>query len=281
MNVHRMEFGDLYEAVMMADDAKSIGKWAPHTWEQMASRQIRVDGWGGTRTWEDAKKLALYGWDEGVEKLSDLRDQLVADLARILPTPTLILDVEGFTPDVGSFVAGIPEDMLNWRDLPGHTQQHHVVMNVAVNHTISPDAMILRGLLAAGLVDALEHMGHRVRLDVVSLTQRDIFGALIVHMKSENQALDLERLVFACAHPAMLRRVEFGVLEAQPEEIRHALGVPNRGYGAASNNIKMLDEHECGDIYIGTTLAPKSMLVVYDEILGYMRKAGVIEEEES
>jgi hypothetical protein len=280
VEVHRMEFDDLYEAVMVGDDAIKLGKWKGSTLSDMASREIKPHGWAGTKTWEEAKKLALEGWDEGVERLSDLRDQLMDDLTRELPVPTLLLDVEGFTPDVGSFVAGVPEDMLNWRDLPGSSKQLHVVMNVAVNHNVSTDAMMLRGLLAAGLVDALEHMGHRVKLDVVSLTQRDIYGAFIVHMKSENQVLDLERLVFACAHPAMLRRIEFAVLEAQDAKTRNLLGVPNRGYGMASNEIRILDEHERGDIYIGTTIAPSSMLAVYDEVLGYLRKAGVIATEE-
>jgi len=273
---HRLEYDDLYEMVRAADSTD--GNWK-QTYDR-ASRTVGDKDWSGADTYRDARALALDGWDEGVKRLTDLRDQLIDDLSRTLPIPAISHDTHGFAPDVGAFVVGDPEDMLTWTTRMGSRRQHHIVMNFGVHCGITTDAMILRGLLVAGLVDALEYLGHRCRVDAVLFVSSSDTLTVLTHIKRENEVLDLERLTFACAHPAMLRRLGLGVMETLPPEVHRRIGIPG-GYGRPGNDPKTyLDEDERGDIYIGNTQAPANMLAVYQEVLGYLRKAGIIPEEE-
>lgn len=276
---YRLEFDSLDEAVLLADRAEEVGKW--QSTYGMSSRKACVDeGWSGTVDWTSAYHLAMNGWDEGTQKLADLREQLMDELGRVLPEPRGMMDVSGFEVDPGAFANGAPDHMVSVMQLEGQSKQFHIVTNISVPGHMSTQAMMLRGLLVAGLVDALEHMGHRVRLDVVSLTNSEHNGvAVVVHMKHEQDSLDLQRLVFACAHPAMLRRIEFALLESLPEKARDEIGVTGGGYGRASDDTTLLLPGEEGDIYIGNTDGAANMEQTMEMVMEWLRRGGVLREE--
>jgi hypothetical protein len=282
-DVH-LYYDNLYEAVRHGRDAPSNWK-GRHSDVSSHRTSYGDDFYGegkGTSTWDEADRLALDGWQEGVEKLVDLREQLMTEIGRALPEPMVMMDVSGFDVDVGAYMSGVPENMLTTWEMDGNKRNIHIVYNQAVSWNIKPETMMLRGLLVAGLVDTLEHLGHRVRLDVVALIRAEQDnGNLTVthHMKAENEALDVERVVFACAHSSMFRRITFANMEMMDHDTCGRFGVPHGGYGYPGYDRDVLPEGERGDIFIGSTESPTSLAHVTTEVIGYLRKSGILNEE--
>lgn len=284
MGAHHVHYDSLYDAVRQGRDAPQ--QWSDKDYN-LASRAGERSGTAGNGTpnWEQAERLALYGWEEGVKKLVDLREELMEEIGRALPEPRVMMDVSGFDVDVGAYLSGVPENMLTHWEMEGSKRVVHIVYNMAVNYTITPEAMMLRGLLVAGLVDTMEHLGHRVRLDVVALINGSTYSegenvlTLTYNLKRENEVLDVERMVFACAHPSMFRRIGFANMEMLPRDKAKAFGVPRGGYGYACSDRSVLPEGERGDIFIGTTERPGSLADVMQQVLDHLRTSDILEEE--
>lgn len=267
---------DMIQAGISTDASDFLSEEAK---SHRASRRLRRDGeWTGTSTWEEAVDLARNGWQEGVKRLSDLRDSLMDEVGSLIPEPVPVMDVAGEVVDVGAYVTGQPEHMVTWFDDDGRTRQIHVVVNVVASAERSKESMMMRGLLAAGLVDSLEHAGHRVRLDVVSLHGGGRKYGALAHLKRESEVLDLERVVFACAHPSMLRRIVFGAMESVPNKTaRDAIGVLH-GYGHPIDSHDFLFPDGKPDVYIGNAQKASDLNEVRDQVIGYLRQSGVLNE---
>ena len=275
--------GSLDEMVWRGRNAAALGNLSKYEKKDMASRkrgESRSD-WSGTRTWTDAVKLATNGWSEGVKRLSNLRDELMDRIGEVLPEPAYIMDVTGFDVDVGAYLAGDPECMVSTTQQPGRDRHIHIMVNVATAHHRSPESMMMRGLMAAGVVDALEQMGHTVTLDVVILLEghddKDRF-AQVVNVKRPSEPLDLERVVYSCAHPSMLRRLTFAVLESLDSAQRLRMNVLS-GYGRVSDEPSMFfPESEQPDLYIGNAMNADTLAEVADQVIKYLRDAGVVSD---
>lgn len=275
---HVIQEGTLEDMIRAGESTDTSGVMNDAEMEDRHSRKVRGSGggWAGTSTWQEAVDLARSGWQEGVKRLSDLRDALMDDVGTLIPEPVPIMDVAGEVVDVGAFVTGQPEHMVTWFDDDGRTRQIHVVVNITASANKSKESMMMRGLLAAGLVDSLEHAGHRVRLDVVSSHGGSRKYGMIAHLKRESEVLDLERVVFACAHPSMLRRIVFGVMESVPNKrARDDIGV-GFTYGYPSDEYKHLFPDGKPDIYIGNAQNASNMDEVKDQVVEYLRESGIL-----
>jgi hypothetical protein len=229
-----------------------------------------------TSTWQEATALALEGWEEGRKRVADMREQLAAKLGAYLPEPTIMFDTSGFEVDVASFVAGEPEHMMTYVDVEGGKRQVHIVSNMVVSGSVGTEKMLIRGAMVAALVDALESVGHRVRLTVGAwvavdgMHQGDTLG-ITTTVKQEHEPLDMERLAFAGAHPSMFRRLVFAAMEAMPDDLRTKYRVPGRySYPGRPDH---LDDK--GDIFIGDVVLPSTTSEALEQTLTMLRAAGV------
>jgi len=245
--------------------------------KRFSSRKEDRD-WTGTATYEEAADLALNGWHEGVKRLTDLRDELMAEIGALVPEPMPIHDVEGYDVDVAAYLSGEPESMINMMDFEQGNRQIRVLVNLSAHAGRTRESLMMRGLLAAGVVDSLEAMGHRVTLDVVSIHKSRENIAMLAHVKRASDVLDLERMAFAVGHPSMLRRINFAMMEARPKHRREAIGVPG-GYGQPSDDYQNCVPKEYHpDLYIGTGNEAETMSEVRDSIIDYLKKGGVLSE---
>lgn len=212
-------------------------------------------------SFDEAVKLAQDGWVWGEAKARNLSDNMFAKLSKTIERWDLSYDMQGAALDVGRFLHNDPECFQNFEPTyvegPGH-RLVHIVFNCSVSAGIARDVIIARGALTAALTQLLEYAGHSVQIDVVSgitghRAKSNRFSntfndfELWVRVKDYGQPLDLSVVIFALAHPAMLRCLEFSFLETLSDGMRKMLNVTRHGgYGTPAE----IDRERRGDIYI-------------------------------
>jgi hypothetical protein len=246
----------------------------------MESRDSRTNkarhDWDYEVGFNGAIELLKSGWPEGTIRVRKLVSGVQAQVRQSVMTVnqvTLGHSVAGIAPDVGRFVAGEPESMLMLENVEVDRSIVKVVVNITSSGGVPAEALERRGAIATALVYLLESQGKTVAVDAVNcvehVTTKKRLRTRFV-LKRPEYPLDLDRLTFMLAHPAMLRRVWFAVVESaltKRERKVHNLGDGGFGYGIP---IDIKDED--ADVYIGRQFVREDHVKV---LKGYLRKCGV------
>lgn len=209
---------------------------SPMSTSNGSSRRTDTE-WQGA-SWEEAIQLAVDGWPLALEEadvtVAELRDSAGLSHSVTVLEPTW--DVTGAEVDIGAYLAGVPECMID--AVPREVSRRGKVITFLVpagySHTVEHDAIINRGLALATLCAAIIDAGHSVeiwsgfagRLKTSESEQRFRSTARVIEA---GEPFDVGRLIFAVAHPAMLRRLWFGVWDAQPAEVAAAMKADHYG----------------------------------------------------
>lgn len=223
-----------------------------------AARVSYDGGWHGTATYEDAIRLAKNGWtgirptvDAMMEKIRDR----IAD--RTANTYEMIWDVCGSFVDVGAFLSGEPECMIDPRPTP--TRQGGKVIRIHYNTGglggATAECMTARGVAVLALIDALTMLGASTEITVeTSAKYNDRTITVLGRVKEAHEPLDVNRLTFILGNPAMHRRINWAT--------RGAFGLSGctNGGSAGSCRITMADE-------IGADVIVAKDHSIHDEIV--------------
>lgn len=228
-------------------------KWV-HKWADLESFLIECQGvsgmtgtrhsrheiseWNGNVTFDDAVNLAKFGWKEGAKSLAKFQHSLAPNCGE---KETYNWDTTGLYFDIGAVVSGVPEC---WLDTVLEPSQHCVSIcaSIGFNRGIEADAIMRRGAAICALIDALENSGVRIALSVYHGTHcnRHASCSMFIDLKHHDQPLDLDRVAFCLAHPAMQRRLTFAWKECQDANFRWRLGINTEdSYGYS------IDRPEC------------------------------------
>ncbi len=203
---------------------------------------------------DEALKLAERGWPEGARQARTLSDKVLARLNSQGVRDDPHYDVVGGALDIERYLSGEPEHWYTLQRTDGGsnvvTRHLTLVFNAGVNWHWSPEEMIARAIPAIALVDALERLGHRVRVIVgVSTDGTQLTAHWRICIKEHDQVMDIDRLAFWLGHPAVLRRFYFAAVETtEDKNIRDRLHI-DLGYGTPRD----LPVEDQGDIYVGVT----------------------------
>lgn len=213
-----------------------------------ASRLYFGSKYNATPDYPTVEKLAREGWPEGLENVSSLSRRLSGIVASKIKKQDFIYDVAGDSVDVGRFVEGCPENMIQFTETEdrGHGRLLTMKVSATTSSTISTDIIIRRGAAAAALVDSLESVGYRVEIVLVNTLARHTISVVL---KRHEESLELDRIAFFLAHPDVQRRIIFSVEERESGEIRQAFGFHARA-GYAAGGIVDLPFADRGDIYL-------------------------------
>lgn len=221
MNIHLVRFSGLpalADAAERAGDPGSDPSWA-------------------NATFAEALQLARQGWPAGAEQARRLVPKLsLPTVASAAPIVATYNDVTGAYVDIGAFVSGEPECMV---DFAQDTRQAPVVKLVFVgcySGACGRNTIVRRGCAIAALVDSLEARGVRcdveVQVNVRGTTAGDTYEHRVhVTVKRAEQALDLDALVFAAGHPAFWRHLVKAIQTIAPPLYRAAGAFNGGGYG--------------------------------------------------
>lgn len=222
------QFNDMTSALAVADLAPPSN-----------ANQSRTNG--ASATWDlntgfaKATRLARDGWSKpraDVDSLTGAIDGELRDL--VIESTSAFMDVAGGEVDVADYLTGEPECMRDHRYTEQSAQREVVTIavGIAASCAVSADTILRRGAAVCALVDLVARAGYTVEL-WADMTSRGHGGhriAVQVKVHSPEDRLDVDAVMYALAHPAMLRRTVFALMEQQPADVRRAVGIGG-GYG--------------------------------------------------
>lgn len=227
--------------------------------EGMRQRLDDTHYYGSTGTPGAAFVLARDGWDEHLEDTLTLAREAVETVEREHEALTFQPhhDVSGGMVDMAAFLSGEPECMIDFP--PAKTSRVGRVItlcaSISASAAVSADSLILKGQVITALAMELERMGMNVELYAdqsvktyggYSMTQR-------VLVKGPNDVLDPARILFAYAHPAMLRVLALTAYHQMDDRWLERMGghrTGGGGYGSPAAPPQDLTE---GTIYLPET----------------------------
>lgn len=199
---------------------------------------------GGTKSLADAVGVARTGWDAvrpDVDKmLSEIADSFGERFAKVNRS---VIGYTGSAVHMGRFLSGRPDHMIGFRRMPStrHGKVVRLVVDYGANGNTAAENMQRRGCVLTVLVDALATLGLSVELWGETTVQvgDTATHTTLVKLHDSREPLDINDMMFALAHPSMLRRLTFSVREKAMTTRK----MQSHGYGR-STKITRADELE-------------------------------------
>jgi hypothetical protein len=191
-------------------------------------RQSSVNGdkdFTGTKSFAEATRYLKYGWPEGVAELKTELDNIKKVTA---PALECIFDVAGEEPDIGRFLSGEPENMVEYQTVNRDGIKFvDIYVSYAFHCGWEVEEAVRRGATILANVDGLEANGYRCRIiGYQSASSGDVGSVFEVFLKDYNETLELDRMAFCLVNPSMFRRLGFKLDELHQPELS------NRSYGS-------------------------------------------------
>ncbi|WP_433475145.1 DUF7192 family protein [Spirillospora sp. CA-142024] len=180
--------------------------------------------WAGA-SWDETMLLARDGWTtvlpEVDAEVAELRERVKDEVLTTALVPAW--DVTGSEVDIGAYLSGEPECMVD--AVPQRISARGRVVTFLVPAGLVTDtphsAVHNRGTALAALCSSIIASGHSVEIwsgfcPYVSETER---YASVARVISAAEPLDMGRLMFVLAHPAMLRRLWLAVWDSAEQPV--------------------------------------------------------------
>lgn len=200
------------------------------------------DKWAGG-SWDESMQWLQYGWKVDRDLIDGEVEKVMEQLSERLNTHwdagfREVYDVAGGYVDVGRFLDGEPECMVEQfvEEAPKKGKVLRVLTNVSASSYINEDTIRQRGRAVAVAVEVLHMLGFNLELWAGEATTAGGDQCVeMVKVKEAHDPLDWDSVMFALAHPCMLRRVVFGLNEVRPMDVRKQFGFTGNGhYGSPS-----------------------------------------------
>lgn len=230
------------------DEFLSDLKHKPHlaAWKNKQASISATEDFSGSKSYAHSMELAEHGCAMTREAIHEASFKVLSEALPEWETAPV-----GVFACIPAYAAGVPEDMFTpseWGN-PVPKPIVRIVVNVGASCHVDAGDIINRGAAILALIDRVQATGQRVEL-VAELHGRSADDTFLfsVTVKRPEEPVDLDRIAYAIAHPSMLRRSFFRVME---------FTVPYRvsGYGNATD----LKDHLTGkDVYIKSMLSDTS-----------------------
>jgi hypothetical protein len=171
-----------------------------------------------------------------------LRELIFTKMASRVQRDRIQFRIAGGAVNVGRFLSGRPDCFAARVRSEALKDQRSrkvvkVVVNVGARLGVSAETFFMRGAAALTLIEALERAGMRVQVDMVSLAQdrQSRKVRLACRLKEVGEPIQLDKLAFCLAHPALHRKLNFALRHKYVGWVGGSIAVP---------------EEERGDIYM-------------------------------
>lgn len=195
--------------------------------------------YSGTKSFAEARDLALHGWDGGRvhmdavlgpvrERLKDLCDY----------APTKLWDVIGSEPDIDRYWLGEEEHMIDhvWVKQDRSSNVFTLLLNASYSYNVSTEKVLKRGAVIVGLVEAMAVFGAELEIWVENSVRpylgHERYASCLTRVHSAGGLLDVDSVAFAIGHSSWLRRLALGVFESADERTRRQFGFGCNGIGS-------------------------------------------------
>lgn len=199
--------------------------------------------WAGGVNVEGAHKLAHDGYYPDAPTVEEVISAIESDLAESMEnTFEAVYDVAGSAVDVGRYLAGDPECMMD--AIPIRVMRTGRVIRVAVpfgySANVREESVRRRGAAVMALLEILGALQIPVEIYgtfvVVPQARRGNAKtpeqtAYTVRLVGPDGIMDKGTVTYALSHPSMLRKLGFSVMEATIPEKEHRSYHMGSGYG--------------------------------------------------
>ena len=185
--------------------------------------------WAGC-TLTQAYKFIKEGW---YEKLQEVIKQVktLEKFENRLTKSVPINDLIGYAPHVPNFIVGVPQSMINGKTLPKRSKVITLVYDGDVSSSVNTREKAEYSSKIVAEIINLEKQGYRVRLYSMNSynDKRDSNKincySMFVKVKSEDQPIDIKRIMFPLVHVGYQRQIGFRWYETLPDAVNFS------GYG--------------------------------------------------
>ena len=198
--------------------------------------------WYGTETFEEALALAENGYDEVRPHVDALVSKMEAKIAPSLqPAFTSYFDVSGGSVDVGRYMDGEPECMIETRLIEIAKPGRVITLLVSGGYlgSASTEDILARGAAIVGLCDSLQRMAHETEIWMEKSSQGGVTDATLTHLvklKNAGEPFNIDVLMYAIAHPSCHRRLTFSIREQEPNGKRFGI---SKGTGNVGGTVEL------------------------------------------
>lgn len=187
---------------------------------EFASMDTSDEEWYGTSSYEEAVKLLKCGYTDildrirsGTIKLSKTTSDYEISKSRI------IKDVQGIAPIVPNYLKGLPESMTYRTPIVRKIKTINIIYCPCANCGTDAETFIKAGVALLSAIRTIEKSHISVKLDCMfsdTYCHNELIVG-VVRLKNYRDRLDLQKLCFPIANPAMLRRIGFKYIETAPD----------------------------------------------------------------
>lgn len=176
--------------------------------------------WDMNAGWDGANEMANRGWSDGLAKMARVRDlvDMPDQSDRSIQAQAFYSD-EGDEVDIDRYLDGEPECMIQFTPelTPSYGRVAKIIVNLAASCGISSATQYHRGAAACILIDALESAGVRCEVWCLPFCSREGKNRFVskILVKRPDQHVEPDRMAYMLAHPAVMRRLGFRLLEQQ------------------------------------------------------------------
>lgn len=198
--------------------------------------------------------MAYEGWPEGRENIEALASSIREEIERTsivsYMRPQIVSGVAGSMVNVPAYIAGVPEAMYEWCEEETDSPVIEITVESCASAGISSEYYSTRGSAVVALIDMLEAAGRRCEVTYIDTMVVGYAEAECQHvadvrttLKRPGDALQIDSLAFAIAHPAYFRRIGFALIENLPK--KQAEAQVHNSYGYPTDTA-----FERGDVHI-------------------------------
>jgi hypothetical protein len=263
--VYRVTFDSLNDLVDTAE---------PH----IGGYRDRTDWRGATPT--QAAKLGREGWDAQLSRALDVAESAVDKVEREHEVTSFSAthDVAGCEVDVARYLDGTPENMIDYPLTPIVKAGRVITLcaSTVYSASLSQDTIIRRGQVITAFALALSRLGYSLEIwgDYTAGkhgTEKRVQMRTLI--KGATDVLDPARILYALAHPSMLRVLQFGIMEGElGEGLLRRYGV-GHGLGPIQPILRDLPE---GTVYVGSVVSNRDVPDADVQLVEWLTELGII-----
>lgn len=199
-------------------DINSLPENKFHTDRELSSKKKEDNdkGWYRSEDYERATYLLTHGWDAAAEEMSQ-KVKMTSAVNSTVRSSKPTFGVIGSQASVPRYLQGIPTNMVSRQMTYSKQKVVTITKGISYSGWWSSEAIMRESIKALQIIQAAESNGQRVRLNVMIATYRGNKHSICkVCVKQPDERMNLSKMAFALAHPAMLRRFFFRWIEVDP-----------------------------------------------------------------
>lgn len=188
------------------------------------------NGWHASRDYARAVYMITNGWDSAAQKMA-AKVKMTNGMSSVVRTSRPTYGVVGSQASVPRYLQGIPTNMVSRQTTYSKQKVITITKGISYSARWSSEAIIAEAVKALQIIQSMENGGQRVRLNVMlATTENNKHSVCKVCVKQPDERLNISKMAFALAHPAMLRRFLFKWIECDPFidfDLGYGYGVPS------------------------------------------------------